>query len=119
MKRRPPRVMARTTQPETPHTDWCARDHRCGLNVHTSPDMYTDGPLGARGVLNRVHTPTSDYAEIRIRIPISAREPIARKQLGVALHLIRELLYAVSAVRPLALDHARTNRPALDRRPAA
>jgi hypothetical protein len=118
MSRRP-RVMARLTQQETPHTEWCARDHRCGLNVHTSPDMYTDGPLGARGVLNRVRTETSDYAEIRIRIPISGREPIARKQLGVALHLIRELLYAVSAVRPLTLDHARNRRPALDRRPAA
>ncbi|GIF02343.1 hypothetical protein [Paractinoplanes rishiriensis] len=112
-------TMAQLHRRPTEHTGWCARDHRCGLNVHTSPDMYTDGPLGARGVLNRVHTETSDYAEIRIRIPINARESIARKQLGVALHLIRELLYAVAAVRPPALDHARNQRPALDRRPAA
>ncbi|GIE87901.1 hypothetical protein [Actinoplanes regularis] len=112
------RTMRRIRRDETPHTPWCARDHRCGINLHTSPDMYTDGPLGARGVLNRVQTETSDYAEIRIRIPISTREPIARKQLGIALRMIRELLHAVSAVRPGALDHDR-DRPALDRRPAA
>jgi hypothetical protein len=114
MKRR---TMARVIREPIPHTEWCARDHRCGVTVHTSPDMYTDGPLGARGVLNRVQTETSDYAEIRIRIPISLRENIARKQLGVALNMIRELLYAVSAVRPNALDHDR-DRPAIGRKVA-
>lgn len=110
--------MAGLHRDETPHTDWCARDHRCGITVHTSPDMYTDGPLGARSVMNRVQTETSHYAEIRVRIPLSRIERIARKQLGFTLHLLRDLLYAVSALRPGALDHDR-DRPALNWRRSA
>jgi hypothetical protein len=109
--------MARFQRTETPHTGWCAADHRCGVDVHRSDDLIADGPLGGRAVMTRVRAADVDYAEIRIRVPLARTESTARRQLGLALHLCRELLAAVAAVRPAAVG-ARDGRAAIGRRAA-
>lgn len=101
------RIMARWHREGTDHTDWCARDHRCGLAEHRSPPTITDG-RGGRAVLTRVRAATTEYAEIHIRIPLHHHESGARWQLDTALRLLRHLLTAVAA-HPAAL-------PADDRR---
>ena len=42
------RTMAHLKRADTPHTGWCARDHRCGLDVHRSADVLADGPFTAQ-----------------------------------------------------------------------
>ena len=111
------RVMARLRREQTPHTDWCAAGHRCGIAEHRSPDITADA-AGGRAVVTRVRAGDVDYAEVRIRIPLSRHDTIARHQVGLALHLIRRLLTAVAAVRPEALS-TRGARPALHWRSAA
>ena len=111
------RTMARLTRTQTPHPDWCTHDHRCGVMLHQAPDIIADGPLRSRAVITRVRAAEVDYAEIRIRVPLSRTETTARHQLGLALHLCRELLAAVTALRPAALG-GRAGRPAIDRRTA-
>ncbi|MEU1245939.1 hypothetical protein [Micromonospora arida] len=110
------RTMARFSRTETPHTNWCTRDHRCGVTLHQAPDIIADGPLGGRAVITRVRAADVDYAEIRIRIPLSRTEVTARRQLGLVLYLCRELLAAVAAIRPAALRGQAANRPAIGRR---
>jgi hypothetical protein len=111
------RTMARIQRTETPHTDWCARDHRCGIDAHRSPDILADA-TGGRGVVNRVRAGDRDYAEITIRVRLDRREAVASRQVGLTLHLINKLIRAVAAVRPEALTTG-ARRPALDRRHAA
>jgi hypothetical protein len=89
------RIMAKHTQQETEHTDWCAQDHRCGLNVHRSPDIRAD-EIGGRAWLTRVRAEDVEYVEIRARIPLHSNEKVARWQLATALQLMRELLSEVS-----------------------
>ncbi|GLW31237.1 hypothetical protein [Actinoplanes regularis] len=112
------RTMARIQRAETPHTEWCARDHRCGVDVHRSAELIADGPVGGRAVITRVRAAEVDYAEIRIRVPLSRTEDTARRQLGTALHLCRELLAAVAAIRPAALRGRTDQRPAIGQRAA-
>ena len=111
------RTMARLQRTETPHTDWCARDHRCGITEHRSPDIFTDA-TGGRGVMNRVQAGDRNYAEITIRVRLDRREAVAARQVSLTLHLINSLIRAVAAVRPEALATG-ARRPALDRRHAA
>ena len=108
------RTMARIQRAETPHTNWCTRDHRCGVTLHQAPDLIADGPLGGRAVITRVRAADVDYAEIRIRVPLHRSEATARHQLGTVLHLCRELLATVAAIRPAALRD-RAGRPAIGR----
>ncbi|GAA0439411.1 hypothetical protein Aca07nite_49050 [Actinoplanes capillaceus] len=108
--------MARIQRVETPHTDWCTRDHRCGINEHRSADITADTG-GGRAVITRVRAESVDYAEIRIRVPLSRNEPAARHQLATVLHLCRELLAAVAAIRPAALA-SRADRRAIGRKAA-
>ncbi|MFI1993219.1 hypothetical protein [Actinoplanes sp. NPDC020271] len=96
------RTMARLQRTETPHTDWCARDHRCGIDTHRAPDVIADA-TGGRGVITRVRAGDREYAEITIRVRLDHRDPIAVRQVGLTLHLIRRLIGAVAAVRPDAL----------------
>ena len=110
------RTMARIQRVETPHTDWCTRDHRCGVNEHRSADITADA-AGGRAVITRVRAEAIDYAEIRIRVPLSRHEATAREQLGTALHLCRDLLAAVAAIRPAALTRC-TDRRAIGRKAA-
>ena len=109
------RTMARIRRAETPHTDWCARDHRCGIDVHRSAGIIADH-LGARAVITRVRAGGTDYAEVTARIPLTRTEDTARRQLGTALHLCRELLAALAAIRPAALRGRTNQRPAIGRR---
>lgn len=101
--------MARIQRAETPHTDWCTRDHRCNLAEHRSPDLIADG-IGGRAVITRVRAGDHEYAEIRARIPLHRTETGARWQIATTLRLMRDLLRLV-AVRPGVI------RPA-DQRPA-
>jgi hypothetical protein len=109
------RTMARLHRRPTEHTDWCARDHRCGINEHRSPDLIADG-IGGRAVITRVRAGDVEYAEIRARIPLHHTETGARWQVATTLRLMRDLLAAV-AVRPGAL-RGRHERPAIGRRAA-
>ncbi|WP_433297423.1 hypothetical protein ACQP2F_40985 [Actinoplanes sp. CA-030573] len=109
--------MARTIRPETPHTGWCARDHRCGVTEHRAPPVIADH-LGARAIVTRVRAGDVEYAEITARIPLARHDALARRQVGLTLHLLRRLFAAVAAVRPETLPTAPA-RPALDRRTAA
>ncbi len=109
------RTVARFHRDETPHTPWCARDHRCNLAEHRSPDLIADG-IGGRAVITRVRAGEVEYAEIRARIPLHSTETGARWQVATTLRLMRELLAAV-AVRPGVL-RGRHERPAIDRRAA-
>ncbi|WP_030439842.1 hypothetical protein [Actinoplanes subtropicus] len=112
-------VFARAAKlpPPTPHTGWCARDHRCTGALHQSPPIIAD-TLGGRAVITRVKAGDVEYADIRARVPLTPAEPTAHRQLGLTLHLIRRLFAAVAALRPETLP-TRPTRPALDRRPAA
>ncbi|WP_433792134.1 hypothetical protein [Actinoplanes sp. CA-252034] len=109
--------MARIQRRTTDHPDWCTRDHRCGIDTHRSPDIVVDA-TGARGIVTRVRAGDRDYAEITIRIRLDHRDPIAVRQVGLTLHLIRRLMNAVTALRPGTLATG-AHRPALDRRQAA
>jgi hypothetical protein len=111
------RTMARHIQRETEHTDWCARDHRCGgLNVHRSPDIRAD-EIGGRAWLTRVRAGDVEYIEIRARIPLHSNEKVARWQLATALQIMRELL---NEVHPkLARLAGRGQRRAIEQRTGA
>src|SRR5687767_9323251 len=106
------RTMARLRRAETPHTDWCARDHRCGINEHRSPDITADD-IGGRAWLTRVRAADREYVEIRARIPLHPHDLVARKQLAVALGLMRELL---AEVAPRLTGMSGRRRRAIDRR---
>ncbi len=109
------RTMARLHRTPTPHTDWCARDHRCGINEHRSAEIIADH-LGGRAVVTRVRAGDTEYTEIRARIPLHSNETGARWQVATALHLMRDLLAAVTIRRGVL--RTRTERPAIERRAA-
>ena len=107
------RTMARLTRREISHTDWCAKDHRCGVAEHRSADLTAD-EVGGRAWLTRVRAGDVEYIEIRARIPLYRNEKVARWQLATALLLMRELL---AGVRPtLGRLTSRRQRSALGRR---
>ena len=106
------RTVAAFHRDATPHTAWCASDHRCGIAEHRSPDIVT-GHLGGRAVVTRVRAGDIEYAEIRARIPLHGTETGARWQVATTLRLIRELLAAV-VIRPGVL-RTRQDWPAIGR----
>ncbi|XVV14421.1 hypothetical protein ACQP2X_08780 [Actinoplanes sp. CA-131856] len=110
------RAGRRMQRQPTPHTDWCARDHTCGIDTHRARPVVTVRGSG-RAVMTRTRAGDVDYAEVLIRIPLHGREDTARTQLATLLRLLGDLLAAVIA-RPRVLP-TRADRPALDRRPAA
>jgi hypothetical protein len=109
------RTMARFHRAETPHTSWCTRDHRCGVNEHRSADITADD-IGGRAWITRVRAGDREYAEIRARIPLHSNESLARWQLATALDIMRELLATVAA-RLVPLP-GRADRHAVGRRAA-
>jgi hypothetical protein len=109
------RTMARLTRQTTDHTDWCTRDHRCGVGEHRSADLTAD-EIGGRAWLTRIRAADVEYIEIRARIPLHRNEKVARWQLATALNLMRELLGEVAP--RLARLTSRDQRRAIDR-PAA
>jgi hypothetical protein len=107
--------MARFQRAETPHTTWCSRDHRCGINEHRSPDIEASD-IGGRAWITRVRAGDREYAEIRARIPLHSNESFTRWQLATALDIMRELLTTVAA-RLIQLPSP-AERPAVDQRAA-
>ncbi|MEV6634393.1 hypothetical protein AB0M54_26960 [Actinoplanes sp. NPDC051470] len=89
------RTMARIVRAETPHTGWCTRDHRCGVDEHRSADFTADD-IGGRAWLTRVRAGNQEYIEIRARIPLHSNEKASRWQLATALNLMRDLLAEVA-----------------------
>ncbi|GIM97526.1 hypothetical protein [Paractinoplanes toevensis] len=109
------RIMARLSRRETPHTTWCAQDHRCGVAEHRSPDITAD-EIGGRAWLTRIRAGDVEYIEIRARIPLHSNEKVARWQLATALQIMRELLNEVFP--RLSRLTGREQRPAISRRTA-
>jgi hypothetical protein len=107
------RTMAHFHRAETQHTDWCARDHRCGVAEHRSADL-TAREIGGRAWLTRVRAGDVEYVEIRARIPLHPTEKVARWQLATALTLMRALLadIAPSLSRLTGGDPRQLDRPA-------
>ncbi|TDC33343.1 hypothetical protein [Micromonospora sp. KC213] len=90
------------------HTDWCGRDHRCGLGEHRSPEIVVDIPGHARAVLVRVRTAAGrEHAEIRVRVALASAELPARRQL---VGLLGDLRQAVT--RAAITARPRPRRPA-------
>ncbi|TDC39061.1 hypothetical protein E1211_05175 [Micromonospora sp. 15K316] len=83
------------------HTDWCGRDHRCGLGEHRSPEIVVDAGH-ARAVLVRVRTAAGrEHAEVRIRVALAPTEVAARRQLVGLLGDVRQAATrAAIAARP-------------------
>ncbi|MFF0874492.1 hypothetical protein [Micromonospora aurantiaca (nom. illeg.)] len=84
------------------HTDWCGRDHRCGLGEHRSPEIVVDIPGRARAVLVRVRTAAGrEHAEVRLRVALAPCEVAARRQLvGLLGDLRQAVTRAAIAARP-------------------
>lgn len=76
------------------HTDWCARDHQCGLGEHRADPILIDLPGHARALLTRVRDEQTgtEHAEIRLRVALTPVEPTARRQLGTLLAGLRDLI---------------------------
>ncbi|MFV2021598.1 hypothetical protein [Micromonospora sp. LOL_023] len=104
--------MNRRRHPHGEHTDWCARDHRCGHDGHRSPSMIVDLPGHARAVLTRIRTGDGhDQAEIRVRVALADADPAARRQLAVLLADLDDLITRTAAAgRPR--PRPRGHRPA-------
>ncbi|MDX5460181.1 hypothetical protein [Micromonospora tulbaghiae] len=84
------------------HTNWCGRDHRCGLGEHRSPEIVVDIPGRARAVLVRVRTAAGrEHAEVRLRVALAPGEVAARRQLvGLLGDLRQAVTRAAIAARP-------------------
>ncbi|AGL19265.1 hypothetical protein [Actinoplanes sp. N902-109] len=106
---------ARIQRTGTPHTTWCARDHRCLGDVHRAPDIRAD-EIGGRAWLTRVRAGDVEYIEIRARIPLHSNGKVARWQLATALQIMRELLNEVTPTIPRLTG--RGERGAIGRRTA-
>lgn len=109
------RTMARLIRTETPHTEWCARDHTCGIDQHRARPVVTARGTG-RAVMTRTRAGDIEYAEVVIRIPLHRGPDVARTQLATLLRLLGELLDAVIA-RPYVLP-SRGEQRAIGRRAA-
>ncbi|WBB95278.1 hypothetical protein O7543_29430 [Solwaraspora sp. WMMA2080] len=102
--------MNRRRHPHGEHTDWCARDHRCGHDGHRSPSMVVDLPGHARAVLTRIRTGDGhDQAEIRVRVALADADPAARRQLAVLLADLDDLITRAGRAR---YPRPRHHRPA-------
>ncbi len=89
-----------TRRTGTAHTDWCARDHRCNLAEHRSPEIVVEVPGAGRAVLTRVRTADgTDCAEIRMRIVLPEHEPHARTRLVALLTHLHTLIGPARPVR--------------------
>ena len=113
------RTVRQLRRDATAHTDWCARDHRCNLGEHRSPETIVDLPGHGRVVATRVRAADGrEHAEIRSRIALHSTETGARWQLWTLLDGMDRLLRHV-AVRPGVLrSRSGTERSAIGQRAA-
>ena len=112
------RTMARIQRAPTDHTDWCNRDHTCGLAEHRGRPIIVNPDTGGRAIVTRVSAGDRHYAEITMRVPLHRHERLAGEQLAAILTHLRGLLAAVAALRPGAVT-ARHTRPAISPRRVA
>ncbi|MCX5119892.1 hypothetical protein OG992_22170 [Micromonospora sp. NBC_00362] len=91
-----------TRRPRDGHTEWCGKDHRCGLGEHRSDEILVDVAGRSRAVLVRVRTAAGrEHAEVRIRVALAPSESAARRQLVGLLGDLRETVTrAAVAGRP-------------------
>ncbi|MET7945219.1 hypothetical protein [Micromonospora sp. NPDC005324] len=84
------------------HTDWCGKDHRCGLGEHRSDEIVVDVAGRSRAVLVRVRSATGrEHAEVRVRVALAPSELAARRQmLGLLSDLRETVTRAAVAGRP-------------------
>ena len=106
-----------------PHTDWCARDHRCGLVDHRSADTIVKLPGHGRFIVTRVlGRDGNEYAEIRGFVRLHVTDAGSRWQLRELLAGLPRLLDHLAIRRGVVRDGTAITpgaaRPALDRRPA-
>ncbi|MGC4891101.1 hypothetical protein [Micromonospora sp. DT227] len=79
--------------PARNHTQWCGRDHRCGLGEHRSEEIIVDITGRARAVLTRVRTAAGrEHAEVRFRVALAPVELVARRQLVDLLGDVRQAI---------------------------
>ena len=96
----------------TGHTDWCARDHRCGVAEHRSPDMVVDLPGHGRAVVTRVQAADGrEHAEVRARLLLHTTDTGARWQLRTLLTGLDRLLHTAAIRRGIV--RAADTRPAI------
>jgi hypothetical protein len=96
----------------TRHPAWCAAGHRCGLGEHRAHPHRFDAD---RMVLTRVQSAGGEqYAEVRIRLPLSGDERVAVGQLARLVQLLRAVgvelrgpeRRPIGASTPMARDRA-------------
>lgn len=97
-------MSARFHRDATPHTDWCVRDHTCGLADHRGRPIIVAPETGGRAIVTRVRAGEREYAAITLRVPLHRSASVAVAQLAEVLSGIRSLLTAVAALRPGALS---------------
>jgi len=82
------------------HTDWCRRDHRCGLGEHRADPITTTVPGLGTFTLTRVQAANGrEFAEVRLSIPLAAGATAARAHLAHLLTLLHTLLRHAGAPR--------------------
>ncbi|MGC4815446.1 hypothetical protein ACLQ29_33520 [Micromonospora sp. DT228] len=73
------------------HTEWCGKDHRCGLGEHRSEEIVVDVAGRSRAVLVRVRSAAGrEHAEVRVRVALAPGEVAARRQLVGLLGDLRD-----------------------------
>lgn len=93
------RQTPRFRREETPHAEWCARDHRCNLAEHRSDEIVVELGRYGRAVLTRVRAENGrEHAELRARVELSPHEHTARRQLAGVLADARALLTRAARV---------------------
>jgi len=84
---------------QSPHTDWCARDHRCNLAEHRAPSLTIHLDGGGVADLTRVKTASGrEHADIVLRVPLADSNPAARRQLAALLADTRAMVGRAGAL---------------------
>ena len=117
-KLRTPATIERLHRTETPHTEWCTRDHTCGLAEHRGRPIVIGPETGGRAVVTRVAAGDREYAAVTLRVPLHRNAAVAARQFGALLHGIRAPFATIAALRPAAVA-GRQDRRALDSRRSA
>jgi hypothetical protein len=76
------------------HTDWCARDHRCGLGEHRSEPLVVDLGRAGRIVATRVRSRTgAEWLDVRHSLRLNPSAPSV-----AAARLLEDLAVLAHAV---------------------
>ncbi|WP_326549919.1 hypothetical protein [Micromonospora sp. NBC_01813] len=84
---------------QSPHTDWCARDHRCNLAEHRAPSLTIHLDGGGVAVLTRVKSASGrEHADVTLSVPLADSNLAARRQLAGLLADTRTMVGRVAAL---------------------